>query len=214
MCDSGVLALLELGFQWFKAGTSRRHAAHSSLSQTDSGSHVLQTGIRSARLFDTETPPTCDTISPSVIILTSLIEVKGAPALTALDWLTTSFPISLQSCGFFIRNTQGLAAPRRESCCVCTLKTPMLPSLCLDSFTAGSVLIFTHKCPGVIKSQMKYFLYRQPPSSVCYFLSFPPFFAPSLSPALWHLWKMRGRLWKWCCSRRARRPEEVGAGEL
>lgn len=37
----------------------------------------------------------------------------------------------------------------------------MLPSLYLDSFTAGSVLIFTHKCPGVIKSQMKYFLCRQ-----------------------------------------------------
>lgn len=41
------------------------------------------------------------------------------------------------------------------------LKTLMLPSLYLDSFAAGSLLIFTHKCPGVIKSQMKYFLCRE-----------------------------------------------------
>lgn len=35
------------------------------------------------------------------------------------------------------------------------------PSLYLDSFTVASLLIFTHKCPGVIKSQVKYFLCRQ-----------------------------------------------------
>lgn len=44
---------------------------------------------------------------------------------------------------------------------MCALKTLMLPSLYLDSFAAGSLLIFTHKCPGVIKSQLKYFLCRQ-----------------------------------------------------
>lgn len=129
-------------------------------------------GIRTTLLFDTEMPPTSDTLSPSVIILTSLIEVKGTPELTGLNWLTTSFPISLQSCSLFIKNTHGLAALRRQSCCVYTLKTLMLPSLCLDSFTAGSVLIFTHKCPGVIKSQMKYFLCRQPLFCLLFSLSF------------------------------------------
>lgn len=137
---------------------------------------------RTTLLFVTETPQTSDTLRLSVIILTSLMEVKGTPALTGLNWLTTSFPISLQSCGVFIKKTQGLAALRRESCCVYTLKTPMLPSRCLDSFTAGSVLIFTHKCPGVIKSQMKYFHCRQP-----LFLSAIFSFLRSQGAILWSL---------------------------
>lgn len=53
---------------------------------------------------------------------------------------------------------------------MCALKTLMLPSLYLDSFAVGALLIFTHKCLGVIKSQMKYFLCHQY-LSACHFQS-------------------------------------------
>lgn len=71
------------------------------------------------------------------------------------------------------------------------LKTLMLLSLYLDSFTAGSLLIFAHKCPGVIKSQMKYFLCRQH-LSVCHFHSQGTI--PSVPNSLFKpgvLWKIR-----------------------
>lgn len=57
-------------------------------------------------------------------ILTSLMEVKGTFVLTGLNWLTTSFSISLQSCSAVIENIQRLIAVRRlSSLYVCSQNT-------------------------------------------------------------------------------------------
>lgn len=98
----------------------------------------------------------------TTIILTGLMEAKGSPALTGLNWLTTIlFNKPSKAAAESLKIYTGAERRGENLHCMYALKTLMLPSLYLDSFTAGSLFIFAHKCPGVIKSQMKYFLCRQ-----------------------------------------------------
>lgn len=105
----------------------------------------------------------------TTIILTRIMEVKGPPALTGLNWLTMILfnkPPKLQLESLKIYT--GTEHWGENLHWMYVLKTLMLPSLYLDSFAAGSLLIFAHKCPGVIKSQMKYFLCHQYLSACCF----------------------------------------------
>lgn len=110
--------------------------------------------------------------------------------------LTTSFPISPRSCRIVLENIHELRAQRWEpSGLVCSENTGA-PSLYLESFTVASLLIFTHKCPGVRKSQVKYFLCRQHRRVGHFFWPSQNFPTP-LHPLRPHLpFSPNGDLWK------------------